>query len=42
MPDTVPTFETVRLTDLENMTRDEQDALDFGVIGLRPDTRAGQ
>ncbi|WP_423822321.1 hypothetical protein V5738_18535 [Salinisphaera sp. SPP-AMP-43] len=40
MPDTKPTFETVGLADLENMTRDEQDALDFGVIGLRPDTRA--
>ncbi|MGB7754824.1 MAG: hypothetical protein WBL23_02020 [Salinisphaera sp.] len=40
MLDTKPTFETVRLTDLEGMAQEERDALDFGVIGLRPDTRA--
>ncbi|RJS93582.1 phosphonate transporter [Salinisphaera sp. Q1T1-3] len=35
-----PTFETVQLIELEQMTHEACDALDFGVIGLRPDTRA--
>ncbi|MGN8158419.1 phosphonate transporter [Salinisphaera sp. RV14] len=40
MRDTKPTFETVRLIDLESMAPQDRDALDFGVIGLRPDTCA--
>ncbi|MDA3922582.1 MAG: hypothetical protein PF501_18190 [Salinisphaera sp.] len=40
MHDTKTKFETVQLTDLESMAQAERDALDFGVIGLRPDTRA--
>jgi len=40
MHDKNPAFETVQLADLESMAQVERDALDFGVIGLRPDTRA--
>ncbi|KEZ78180.1 phosphonate transporter [Salinisphaera hydrothermalis] len=40
MSDTQPTFETIQLSDLENMAPEDRDALEFGVIGLRPDTRA--
>lgn len=40
MHDTKTKFETVQLADLESMAQAERDALDFGVIGLRPDTRA--
>ena len=40
MPGKKPTFETIRLAELESMAREDRDALDFGVIGLRPDTQA--
>lgn len=40
MADAKPQFDTVQLVDLEGMSREALDALDFGVIGLRPDTRA--
>ncbi|MES1955857.1 phosphonate transporter [Salinisphaera hydrothermalis] len=40
MVDNKPTFETIQLSDLESMAPEDRDALEFGVIGLRPDTRA--
>ena len=33
-------FETIALAELERMAQEDRDALDFGVIGLRPDTHA--
>lgn len=40
MADSKPTFESIQLSELENMAPEDHDALGFGVIGLRPDTRA--